>query len=361
MTNQEKIRELLEKAKHMGSGKAGHIPCRCSKCNCIREALALLKQEPTVENFEVPKGFTLVNDTSFIGPLLKLAPESCETCGGSKKQVRTFTGGCGLETPWRAKVVDDGYRQDEERNCPDCPTWKIRRLGKVKAIVYSEEEANNYVLNNKEEPELFEIEHPDYKPESQEPEPCEMCKGSGRKPRENHCGVITCVKTHGTITCSPDGVDCEYYIPEEPCPDCKPESQEPDHTPEVGEKDESFPDKIKRLNLQDYAYPGTFILSLIDEGCELLEAATKRAEDANKNYLEEKTARWTIEGVAEKQHEEIKQLQSNLKTAEGVIEKLKKYTIHFQSCNIESETYVWEKGCTCGLDQALGKKGDSDE
>ena len=33
--------------------------------------------------------------------------------------------------------------------------------------------------------------------------------------------------------------------------------------------------------------------------------------------------------------------------------RLKKYTRHKLTCNIESKTYIWEKGCTCGLEQAL--------
>lgn len=50
---------------------------------------------------------------------------------------------------------------------------------------------------------------------------CNICKGSKRKPREKHCELGHCIKRHEGITCSPDGINCEYYIPSEPCTKCQ--------------------------------------------------------------------------------------------------------------------------------------------
>ena len=54
---------------------------------------------------------------------------------------------------------------------------------------------------------------------------CKTCGGSGRKPRKEHCRYSVCRKTYYSITCHPEGIQCEYYIPSEPCPDCQ--SKEP--------------------------------------------------------------------------------------------------------------------------------------
>jgi len=53
------------------------------------------------------------------------------------------------------------------------------------------------------------------------PPKCKTCGGSGNKPRDKHCKLGMCVKKHDRITCRPNGVQCEFYIPTEPCPDCK--------------------------------------------------------------------------------------------------------------------------------------------
>ena len=56
---------------------------------------------------------------------------------------------------------------------------------------------------------------------SMHPKPkCDTCGGSKRKPRKKHCKMTYCVKNHASITCCPNGKDCEYYIPSEPCPSC---------------------------------------------------------------------------------------------------------------------------------------------
>ncbi len=73
-------------------------------------------------------------------------------------------------------------------------------------------------------------------------EPCSLCGGSKLKPRKKHCELGVCCKLHEGITCTlEDGLDCEYYIPSEPCPDC-PKSQEPLI---CGKCDKSFPAFLK--------------------------------------------------------------------------------------------------------------------
>jgi len=52
-------------------------------------------------------------------------------------------------------------------------------------------------------------------------EPCKICGGSGRKPREKHCKIGLCVMQHEGITCHPEGIACIHFIPTEPCPACK--------------------------------------------------------------------------------------------------------------------------------------------
>jgi hypothetical protein len=50
---------------------------------------------------------------------------------------------------------------------------------------------------------------------------CQTCGGDGFKYRKEHCSIKMCIKHHNAITCCPDGVQCEYYIPKEPCPACQ--------------------------------------------------------------------------------------------------------------------------------------------
>lgn len=60
---------------------------------------------------------------------------------------------------------------------------------------------------------------------------CPTCEGSKRKPREKHCDMPYCIKSHQGITCHPNGKACEHYIPSEPCPACtdKPETKRADN------------------------------------------------------------------------------------------------------------------------------------
>lgn len=239
----EKIRELLEKAKKCTCPRswprAGRHDEGCT-IYLIDQVIALLKQEPTVENFEVPKGFTLVNNTCFMGVMLKLAPEPC---GESQEPA---------EKPMFHGIL----------SMSDMPK--------------SAHTQDKMVLAKKES----------------------------------------------------------------------------------GEKDESFPDKIKRLKLQDHAYSVRFLESLIDEACELLEAETKRAEDEHEQAV-------LLTGGVMELDDQIEQLQAKLKTADGEIEKLKKYVRHDYGCRIYAYDTNNQRSypCTCGLrglDQALGKKGQSD-
>ena len=60
-----------------------------------------------------------------------------------------------------------------------------------------------------------------YVDQALKPPKCKTCGGSGKKPRDKHCKLGVCVKKHDRITCHPNGVQCEFYIPTKPCPDCK--------------------------------------------------------------------------------------------------------------------------------------------
>lgn len=134
-------------------------------------------------------------------------------------------------------------------------------------------------------------------------EPCGTCGGSKRKPREKHCKLVRCIQQHEGITCHPDGKECEYYIPSEPCPDCqdKPAEQLPqfeditglykDDKPEQKPQSE-FKQKLSALFMEcnaDINHSGEIkkennikIWRLLDEACDRLEAAEDEIERQKK-------------------------------------------------------------------------------
>lgn len=171
-----KAKELLERAKETISlivTTARPSSERKAKAlQLINQAIATLDEQPCdwiPVSERLPEEFTFVlvtNGNSFRRATLKegkywkfccvgwqtpithwkpivLPKPSCSECGGSGKQVRTFTGGCGLETRWRAKA-DDGYRQDEERNCPACQSKKLKEAA---ARIAQLEAKNGKLLN----------------------------------------------------------------------------------------------------------------------------------------------------------------------------------------------------------------------
>ncbi len=113
------------------------------------------------------------------------------------------------------------------------------------------------------------------------PPVCGECGGSGRKPREKHCSLGVCIKKHDRITCHPDGVQCEYYIPTESCSCQAPAG-------EVEEFAKRLKDEAHTLQLYDEpkSRRGAFLYSGIYKACTHLTAQQKQIEGQRKDRLD---------------------------------------------------------------------------